>query len=66
MSKPIPHNPNLGKVTTPPSRTEQKEVRVVVVPPATPNAEPDSRKGSNLLKRIGRLRESAAKGGKTR
>jgi hypothetical protein len=68
MGKPIPHNPNTRKVPAPPSDVVQKELRVVVIPPITAesNAEPDARKGQSLLKRIGRPRKSAAKGGNRR
>jgi hypothetical protein len=71
MAKPIPYNPNLGKVTTPPQQPEQQAVRVVITPPASPApvipAQPNAaRKGRSLLKKIGRPRKAAAKGANNR
>jgi hypothetical protein len=56
MAKPIPYNPNLGKVTTPPQQPEQQAVRVVITPPASPApvipAKPNATgKGQRLLKK---------------
>ena len=68
MSKPIPYNPNLGKVTTPPQQPEQQPVRVVITPPASPApvipAKPNavSGIGQSLRNQIGRARKAAAKG----
>ena len=73
MGKPIPHNPNYTKVT-PQQKPAEKEIRVVVVPPAAqppaippqPKADPDSRTGRNILNRILHPRESGTDGGKQR
>jgi hypothetical protein len=57
MAKPIPYNPNLRNVTTPPQRDgEQQAVRVVITPPASPApvipAKPNATgKGQRLLKK---------------
>jgi len=74
MGKPIPHNPNFRKVAPPPSRAGEQVVRVVVEPPAShppvippqPKADPDSRKGRNILKRMIHPWESGTAGGKRR
>jgi hypothetical protein len=74
MAKPIPHNPNFRKVTAPQSEPAQKEVRVVVVPPASqppvipakPKAEPDARKGRNRLKGMIRQWVAGTEGGNNR
>jgi hypothetical protein len=68
MGKPIPYNPNTRKVPEPSSDVPQKEMRVVVVPPITAeaNAEPDARNGSSLLKRIRRVQKVIPKGGNKR
>jgi hypothetical protein len=60
MAKPIPYNPNLRNVMTPPQQPEQQPVRVVITPPASPApvipAQPNAAtgKGQSLLKKIGR------------
>jgi hypothetical protein len=66
MGKPIPVNPNTTKVTAPQSDAVQKEVRVVVIPPAESSAEPDAHKGSSLRKGIERVRRAIPKGGSKR
>jgi hypothetical protein len=64
MSKPIPYNPNLRKVKTPPRDSATQAVRVVVIPPAESTAEPAVPKGRNILNRLGRLRTAVPNRGK--
>jgi hypothetical protein len=74
MAKPIPDNPNSGKVTAPSSDGAQEAVRVVVVPPASqppiipakPEAAPDSGKSRSRLKGMIRQWMAGTEGGNNR